>query len=561
MKKILLNISSLLTAIITISMFIACSSDDNLDSKRSEGSKQQLTFTLTDEDFNADEEVSVTRAGKQSLEVAKDTIDLGNDVFAEATLERDTARDAKPATRAVGMSNGSYTILAYQSGVLKGTLKGTVTSNVFTATSANQSLNLDPGTYTFYCCNDKVNISGNNLTVNRADAGTARIGITTKIITATPAKQKVDFVMKHVGARVRVVLAGYMPFNNNVEAHIVTKDAISGTRTLDATTGTYTNDNSVAANTTLQNDGYQYLNSGYTRGSNGTFNAEQSGYSYILPETNLSSLMVQLSSLKIYKKTLSNVSITPTSLPMPPSLNNTVANGSYILRITLKYRYKILYSDGTVVPFGGNYSGSGKRIGVVINDNNGTPFSGTAMELNNLEMNREYSISQMTTRKNIAPPAKPSDDTQGFHWTWDASSIDYYTGLTAMHNGTVMDDTRNNAIMGDVATISKSYLPSAGEWAEACDKLFFGETIPTNQWAERIYTDCFEAIIGGAPSGWYWTSSQYKDYYDDEIHCAIFVGDKSSSNMDITGICGKVNLGLPSLNWPSSCKVRRFIHF
>ncbi|EID33825.1 hypothetical protein HMPREF9969_2032, partial [Prevotella sp. oral taxon 306 str. F0472] len=83
MKKILLNISSLLTAIITISMFIACSSDDNLDNKRSEDSKQQLTFTLTDEDFNADEEVSVTRAGKQSLEVAKDTIDLGNDVFAE----------------------------------------------------------------------------------------------------------------------------------------------------------------------------------------------------------------------------------------------------------------------------------------------------------------------------------------------------------------------------------------------------------------------------------------------------------------------------------------------
>ena len=201
MKRILFDISSLLIAVITVSMFIACSSDDNLDNTRREESKQQLTFTLTDEDFNADEEVSVTRAGKQSLEVAKDTIDLGNDIFAETTLERDTARDAKPATRAAGMSNGTYTILAYQSGVLKGTLKGTVTSNVFTATSTNQSLSLDPGTYTFYCCNDKVNISGNNLTVNRADAGIARIGVTTKVITATPAKQKVDFVMKHVGTR------------------------------------------------------------------------------------------------------------------------------------------------------------------------------------------------------------------------------------------------------------------------------------------------------------------------------------------------------------------------
>ena len=256
MKKILLNISSLLTAIITISMFIACSSDDNLDNKRSEGSKQQLTFTLTDEDFNADEEVSVTRAGKQSLEVAKDTIDLGNDIFAEATLERDTARDTKPATRAAGMSNGTYTILAYQGGVLKGTLKGTVTSNVFTATSANQSLNLDPGTYTFYCCNDKVNISGNTLTVNRADAGTARIGVTTKVITATPAKQKVDFTMKHVGARVRIKVSGYMPFYST--ADFKTKNNIPGSTTLNATTGSYTTDNSVAANSSLSAGSHFY---------------------------------------------------------------------------------------------------------------------------------------------------------------------------------------------------------------------------------------------------------------------------------------------------------------
>lgn len=71
MKKILFDISSLLIAVITMSMFIACSSDDNLDNTRREESKQQLTFTLTDEDFNADEEVSVTRAGKQSFGSSK----------------------------------------------------------------------------------------------------------------------------------------------------------------------------------------------------------------------------------------------------------------------------------------------------------------------------------------------------------------------------------------------------------------------------------------------------------------------------------------------------------
>lgn len=439
-------------------MFIACSSDDNLDNKRSEDSKQQLTFTLTDEDFNADEDVSVTRAGKQSLEVAKDTIDLGNDIFAEATLECDTARDAKPATRAAGMSNGTYTILAYQSGVLKGTLKGTVTSNVFTATSANQSLNLDPGTYTFYCCNDKVNISGNNLTVNRADAGTARIGVTTKTIPATPTKQKVDFVMKHVGARVRIKVSGYMRFYS--AAGFKTKNNIPGSTTLNATTGSYTTDNSVAANTSLSAGALFY--NAYSKGTGNTFDA-LGDYYYILPGTDLMDLMVNFSTLKIYKKEMSNISLNGGFLLS----STTTQNGSYTLRIMLKYRYKLLYQDGTVWKYGDPVSiGHGHPIAVVINDNNGTPQSGTAMALEDCGYNATYPESEMPSSYSITASNTLEDagqDKNGYSKTWN----EFSSGRAVVDAARYGQGGSYRQPFASATNVSKWYLPAAGEWVDA----------------------------------------------------------------------------------------------
>ncbi len=530
-------------------MFIACSSDDNLDNKRSEGSKQQLTFTLTDEDFNADEEVSVTRAGKQSLEVAKDTIDLGNDIFAEATLERDTARDAKPATRAAGMSNGTYTILAYQSGVLKGTLKGTVTSNVFTATSANQSLNLDPGTYTFYCCNDKVNISGNNLTVNRADAGTARIGVTTKTIPATPTKQKVDFVMKHVGARVRIKVSGYMPFYST--ADFKTKNNIPGSTTLNATTGSYTTDNSVAANTSLSAGALFY--NAYSKGSGNTFDA-LGDYYYLLPGTDLRDLMVNFSSLKIYKKEMSNISLNGNGYLYSAS---TTQNGSYTLRITLKYNYKLLYQDGTVWKYSNLASSEhGNPIAVVINENNGTPQSGTAMALEDCGYNATYPESDMPpliysiTSFNTLEDA--SQDKNGYSRTWN----DFSPG-GAVVNTINYGQPSFRQPFASATNVSKWYLPAAGEWADACEKLFFGSHTPggSHEWHAACFPGAIETVTGRPMSQAYWTASAFSWRW-------IGFGINNSSPafddayMDTPGAPGGGYMSMPT-----ALSVRTFIHF
>lgn len=528
-------------------MFIACSSDDNLDNKRSEDSKQQLTFTLTDEDFNADEEVSVTRAGKQSLEVAKDTIDLGNDVFAEATLERDTARDVKPATRAVGMSNGTYTILAYQSGVLKGTLKGTVISNVFTATSANQSLSLDPGTYTFYCCNDKVNISGNNLTVNRADAGTARIGVTTKTIPATPTKQKVDFVMKHVGARVRTKVSGYMPFYSF--ADLVTKNNIPGSTTLDATTGSYTTDNSVAANTSLS-AGSHYCNA-TSKGSGNTFDA-LGDYYYLLPGTDLRDLMVKFSSLDIYKKTVSNTSVNGDLLLS----STTTQNGSYTLHITLKYRYKLLYQDGTVWKYGDiASSGHGNPIAVVINDNDGTPQSGTAMALEDSYSGTTYPESDMPSSSSITSFNSLEDarqDKNGYSKTWNQFG---YSPVVVAAKGGQSGSYRQP--LASATNVSKWYLPAAGEWADACEKLFFGSHTPGGsfEWHSSCFPDAIESVTGNPMSQWYWTASTFQ--YSSWIGFGINGSNGSPAfyaHMEATLTPG-------SMTMPTALSVRSFIHF
>lgn len=527
-------------------MFIACSSDDNLDNKRSEGSKQQLTFTLTDEDFNADEEVSVTRAGKQSLEVAKDTIDLGNDIFAEATLERDTARDTKPATRAAGMSNGTYTILAYQGGVLKGTLKGTVTSNVFTATSTNQSLNLDPGTYTFYCCNDKVNISGNNLTVNRADAGTARIGVTTKVITATPAKQKVDFTMKHVGARVRIKVSGYMPFYST--ADFKTKNNIPGSTTLNATTGSYSTDNSVAANTSLSAGALFY--NAYSKGTGNTFDA-LGDYYYLLPGTDLRDFMVNFSSLKIYKKEMSNISLNGNGYLYSAS---TTQNGSYTLRITLKYNYKFLYQDGTVGKLG--TSGHGNSIAVVINDNNGTPQSGTAMALEDSYTGTTYPESDMPSSYSITSFNSLEDagqDKNGYSKTWNQFPS-YSPAVAAARYG---QSGSYRQPFASATNVSKWYLPAAGEWADACEKLFFGShttSAGSFEWHATCFPGAFETFIGGPMSQWYWTASTIGWSW-------VGFGINGSNSSPEFYAHMEPTSGSGSYTIPTALSVRSFIHF
>ena len=118
MKKLLVKINIALSAIAVAGSLSACSNEEDVNSNIiNNRAEQQLTFTLTDEDYNADKEMSTTRSSKD-VTLFKDTTNINNDIFAETVLERDTTLQNKPTTRTAGMGDGTYTILAYKDGTL-----------------------------------------------------------------------------------------------------------------------------------------------------------------------------------------------------------------------------------------------------------------------------------------------------------------------------------------------------------------------------------------------------------------------------------------------------------
>ena len=172
-----MNKKILLSAVALLLLVAGCSSEDNNSKETKVNITKDLKFTLSFSDYNAEKATEGTRA--TNIDVSKkEIIPMGN-LFAEASMQLDTAKDisAKQTAKTRAISDGIYTIYAYQGSTLKGTLKGTVTSNVFTATSPNQEIGLTPGTYTFVCANEKVNTSGTTWPINRPDIETARIGI------------------------------------------------------------------------------------------------------------------------------------------------------------------------------------------------------------------------------------------------------------------------------------------------------------------------------------------------------------------------------------------------
>ena len=189
------TILSIMTCAVLLLLTAACSNDEN--SNGQEKPTQAVQFSFTNEDFGADETLSRATG---AAEAKPQTVDLG-DCEAEISVENE------PAVKTRGtMTNatGHYTIRAYQGGTLKGEMKGTFSGGNFTPDATSpQEIGLSAGTYDFIAFNDDVIPSGNDLTVDRTKAETARMGTTTANITATPQKQKVMFTMKHVGCRLR----------------------------------------------------------------------------------------------------------------------------------------------------------------------------------------------------------------------------------------------------------------------------------------------------------------------------------------------------------------------
>ena len=263
---------------------------------------KQITFKVNFEDYNADEEVQGTRALAPDT-LSKQVIDLDNNLLAEVSIQRDTTKTDRATTRA--LSNGTYTMLAYQGGVFKGEVKGHISGGTF-AYADNNAIELQPGTYDFVLYSDLTR-SGNTFIVDRSNMSNAQIGRTTGVvITSQLETQEVVFNLKHLGARMKIKLTGYMPY----PAMAATLSSVNATSVpnqvvYDAVADSWTGYTHAALSENCTFPATGTWNVGLSGGSPGIFEdyhytSLTNDYHYFLPTTDASKLKLTLNSGKLY---------------------------------------------------------------------------------------------------------------------------------------------------------------------------------------------------------------------------------------------------------------------
>ena len=339
----IIKLAIIATALLGLS---ACHSElDNQPDGKVNTSKQ-ITFKVNFEDYNADEEVQGTRALAPDT-LSKQVIDLDNNLMAEVSIQRDTTRADRATTRA--LTDGTYTLLAYQGSTLVDEVTGTVNSGVFTISSG--SMNLEPGTYDFVLYSDLTR-SGNTFIVDRSNMSNALIGRTTGVVlTAQDATKEVVFTLKHLGARMKLKLTGYMPY----PAMAATLASINATSvpnqaTYDVNTDTWTGYTHAALSENCTFPANSVWAEGNTGGASYTFKdinypSLTNDYFYFLPTTDASKLKLTLNGGKIYRVDFGNHNVSLTLAPNPAVVMQN--NGSYIINVKLRPNYLYLMSDGS----------------------------------------------------------------------------------------------------------------------------------------------------------------------------------------------------------------------
>lgn len=477
----------------------------NSNGSASGDSDKGVVFNFTTEDFGTDKEVA-TR-GVQSAVKSK-VVDLGNGIEAVVEAEKEHVTKAQ-ATRAI--SNSNYTIYAFQSGVLKASIKGKFSGGKFTAASGSQGyMLLDAGNYDFVAHNDDVSYSGGKFVSSKPE--TAMMATQTETI-GTGRKQTVNFAMKHLGARFKVKFQTWAPFSGTTSFSVVSKAGTTKPNKVyyDPTTKTYTHDNaSYSASSTVNGQPESGMESGYTW--YGTANT----YAYTYPGATPSDLNVKINSGSLYEKNLSNVSI-----PLSFSSAITFAAGdSYIFKVKLYYKKTYLFNDGTTGTLLANITKT--PVAIVVDESRGLAIAlKSAGNGANYTWN-EFPRGKTTTniyKNNNAGLGQALAQYTGYKQTWD-----FQTSINTARNQTKGDRSDNfpgfyaaGHYTPNVAG-KKWFLPSIGEWKLALTSLSNqNESVVTNvmgknySWTYSIVRAAF-AQAGGTPlETWYWTSDEQEN--------------------------------------------------
>ena len=449
-------------AVALLLLTAACSNDEN--SNGQEKPIQAVQFSFTNEDFGADETLSRATG---AAEAKPQTVDLG-DCEAEISVE------SEPAVKTRGTmtnANGHYTIRAYQGGTLKGEMKGTFSGGNFTPDATSpQEIGLSAGTYDFIAFNDDVIPSGNDLTVDRTKAETARMGTTTAVITATPQKQKVMFTMKHVGCRVRVqfICKKHIPNDITAKLEATAANVIPATTAYHPATKAYTSTNgAMTAENSNSPASTEALYTASNYGQDYAYTSTSADYHYFLPTTEGSKLKLTFTAGTLFWKPLTGTI---------PQLNTTLqmqANKSYLVKIKLNPNYIYLMSDGSTGHFKDTTFGGGTKtpVGIVAD-----PTARVAIALKDVEDGALYrwyqspsgSLDLQAMNTTIYLNKDREEDMDGYKWTWEAAG----TG-----NGTIKANQQtlypafyaaghyNPGVSVSGTLVGKKwYLAGGGEW-------------------------------------------------------------------------------------------------
>ena len=496
----------------------ACSNDREETKEKEINTAQAIEFKVSVGGYNADQEVGASRAAGKEAKVVQQTVDLGDGLEAEYTLQRDAAVQEEEAATTRALGDGTYTMLVYDaaSHAFKGELTGTVVAGTFQSTSTNQSVYLTAGRYDFVLFNNKFTRSGNTLTVTRADAGKALIGRTTQDIADTPKKQTVQFALKHPAAQVKIKLTSDVP-GEDLKAKLEGLDAtaVPGSASYDAPSGTWTAGAGEAVSSNLTFGNARLVNGSYvTRSNEGTI---------FLLNTDVRKLKLTFTAGKIYNTELANKSFT-----FANALNLEL-NGAYTLNVNLKFGgHLYLFTDGSVGDYKKYINSNGRLTpaGVVVDQKNRIaialtdardPHYGAEVSWCEPRFYNTQCNGRSTPALNLALTSSLYI-TSGYKETWEGR---YSTGtIGSKAHSTSFRAFKIAAEYTPSASVPSTwrwFLPSYADWKAAFGVLGFGNTSQVkdaNQrysWYGRIADKMFTQAGGQTILNKnYWTSTEYQ---------------------------------------------------
>ena len=549
-RKIFFRAGLLLVA----GILAACSNDDNSenDGKKVDVAKA-VEFKVNFSDYNADEEVQGTRAAdsQKSDTLSKQVVDLGNDILAEVTVQRDTTLTKEkphPSTRA--LEDGNYTLIAYIAGSPVGEIKGFVKDGAFIHTD-NNVLELAPGTYNFVLFNDKVNYSGGgySFSVNHANAGTAIVGRAGNVvIPPSPRHQQVTFNMQHVGARMKLRLQCYM-------SHDGLGGKLSGTIPSigKADPSTYVHMTGENPTAWSSNISFPAVSFGFDNITDFYKLSLPTDYQYFFYGTNVSDLKLTLNSGTIYDTDLSAHPVTIDLAPNPAVMME--GNKSYIVNVKLMRNVWYLMSDGSIgltkeTTYGG---GTKTPVGIVLSRSRHMAVALKNAVLDGREdidgfYNSTWAAMNVQSNYRIFPlnnsySANVINDMDGRKYTWEpAGSADGTTvKATALYDGVHptypafyaaghyrQQLTASGITLTNGMESKDWYLPSWGEGAYIFSELYRQDKSKLIQNTNSaIYVNIAgmgdiaaapfrqvqgRPLLGGDRNGWYYNSTEFIEY-------------------------------------------------